>query len=50
MTVSVVLAQTAPEVAVMVVVPAVRAVTRPLLLIVATAVLIEVQVTKLVTS
>lgn len=50
MTVSVVLAQTAPEVAVMVVVPAVRAVPRPLLLIVAIAVLMEVQVTKLVTS
>ena len=50
MTVSVVLAETAPEVALMVVVPAVNAVTRPLLLIAATAVLIEVQVTKLVTS
>jgi len=50
MIVSVVLAEMAPEVAVMVVVPAVRAMTRPLLLIVATAVLIEVQVTEVVTS
>ena len=50
MTVSVVLAETAPEVAAMVVVPAVRAVTRPFPLIVATAVLLEVQVTELVTS
>jgi hypothetical protein len=49
-TVSVVLAEMAPKVAVMVVVPAVRAVTRPLPLIAATAVLLEVQVTELVTS
>ena len=44
------LAEMVPKVAEMVVVPAVRAVTKPLALIVATAVLLEVQVTRLVTS
>ncbi len=47
MIVSVVLAETVPIVAVMIIVPAVRAVTSPWLLIVATAVLIEIQVTEL---
>ena len=50
MTASVVPAEMAPKAEVMVVVPAVRAVTRPLPLIVATAVLLEAQVTELVTS
>jgi hypothetical protein len=49
-TVRVVLCETAPEVAVMVVVPAVRAVARPLLLTTATEVSDELQVTKLVIS
>ena len=50
MTVRVVCAETPPEVAVMVVVPAVRAVANPLLSTVATAVLEELQVTEMVTS
>ncbi len=45
MIVSVVLAETAPMVAVMVVIPTDRPVARPLLLIVATVVWLEVQVT-----
>jgi hypothetical protein len=49
-TVRVVLCETAPEVAVMVVVPAVRAVARPLLLTTATEVSDELQVTNLVIS
>jgi hypothetical protein len=49
-TVRVVLFETAPEVAVMVVVPAVRAVARPLLLTTATEVSDELQVTNLVMS
>jgi hypothetical protein len=49
-TVRVVLFETAPEVAVMVVVPAVRAVARPLLLITATEVSDELQVTNFVIS
>ena len=49
-TVRVVLAETVPEVAVMVVVPAVRAVARPSLLTTATEVSDEVQVTNLVIS
>ena len=50
MTVKVVFTKIVPEAAVMVVVPAVRAVARPLLLTVATAVLDELQVTEIVTS
>lgn len=50
MTVRVVFAETSPEVAVMVVVPAVTAVASPLLSTVATAVLEELQVTKMATS
>ncbi len=50
MIVSVVLSETVPIVAVMIVVPAARAVASPLLLIVATAVLIEIQLTELVIS
>jgi hypothetical protein len=49
-TVRVVFAETSPEVAVMVVVPAVTAVASPLLSTVATAVLEELQVTEMVTS
>jgi len=49
-TVRVVLSETAPEVAVMVVVPTVRAVARPLLLTTATEVSDELQVTNLVMS
>ena len=50
MTVKVVFTKIVPEVTVMVVVPAVRAVARPLLLTVATAVLDELQVTEIFTS
>ena len=50
MTVRVVFTEIVPEVAVMVAVPAVRAVARPLLLIPATVVLDELQVTCVVIS